>query len=57
MNRPDQAEALTAMIDSSQLRPEEKALIEKPTEPLLETPLEQPAPVEWNKEDMPVDGL
>ena len=56
MNRPDQAEILAATIDASQLSPEGRAFIEKPPEPILETPLETPT-VEWNKEDMPVDGL
>ena len=60
MNRPDQAEILAATIDASQLSPEGRAFIEKPPEPLLESPLEpptEPPTVEWNKEDMPVDGL
>ena len=61
MNRPEEAETLAATINQAPLSPEEKALIEKPPEPLLETPLEtpteQPAPVEWNKEDMPENDL
>ena len=57
MNRSDQADALTATIDSAKLNPEGRALIEKPPEPLLEPPLEQPAPNEWNAEEMPEDGL
>ena len=57
MNRPDQAEILAATIDASQLSPEGRAFIEKPPEPLLESPLEQPAPVEWHEQDMPEDDL
>ena len=65
MNRPDQAEALAAIIDQSQLRPEEKALLEKPPEPLveppteqpLESPLEQSSPDELIEADEPEDGL
>jgi len=57
INRPEEAEALAAMIDQSQLSPEERVLIEKPPEPLMEAPLEQPAPVEWNEEDMPEADL
>jgi hypothetical protein len=57
INRPEEAEILAATIDQSQLSPEGRALIEKPPEPLLEPPLEQPAPNEWNAEEMPEDVL
>jgi hypothetical protein len=57
INRPAQAEILAATIDQSQLSPEGRALIEKPPEPLLEPPLGQPAPNEWNAEEMPEDVL
>jgi hypothetical protein len=49
INRPAEAEALAVTIDQSQLSPEERALIEKPAE----TPLEKPAPDEWNEADEP----
>jgi hypothetical protein len=57
INRPEEAEILAATIDQSQLSPEGSALIEKPPEPLLEPPLGQPAPNEWNAEEMPEDVL
>jgi hypothetical protein len=53
INRPEEAEILAAMIDQSQLSPEERALIEKPAETPLEKPVEKPAPDEWNKADEP----
>jgi hypothetical protein len=53
MNRSDQADALTATIDSAKLNPEGRALIEKPAETPLEKPVEEPAPDEWNEADEP----
>ena len=53
INRLEEAEALAAMIDQSQLSPEERALIEKPAKTPLEEPLEKPAPDEWNEADEP----
>jgi len=57
MNRPDQAEALAAMIDQAQLSPEGRALIEKPPESFVEPSLEQATQVEWIEQNMPEDGL
>jgi hypothetical protein len=57
MNRPEEAETLAATINQAPLSPEERGLIEKPPEPLLETPPEQPALDEWNEADMPEDDL
>ena len=53
MNSSDQADALTATIDSAKLNPEGRALIEKPAETPLEKPVEEPAPDEWNEADEP----
>jgi len=53
MNRPDEADSLASTIDQAQLRPEEKALTEKPPEQPVEPPQEQPASNEWHEVDEP----